>query len=60
MNILKNVSITSVKRFFEIHISNNDEKNDLHSRITKNCWQLKCLKKFINSGPKPNNTNFYL
>ena len=46
------------EKIFEIHISNNDEKNDLHSRITKNCWQLKCLKKFINSGPKPNNTIF--
>lgn len=45
-------------RIFEIHISNNDEKNDLHNRITKDSWQLKSLKNFIHTGPKLNNTIF--
>ena len=45
-------------KILEIHISNNDEKRDLHSRITKDCWQLHCLKNFINTGPKPDNTIF--
>tara|TARA_Y100000389_G_C17444054_1_gene510454 strand:- start:526 stop:1428 length:903 start_codon:yes stop_codon:yes gene_type:complete len=45
-------------KILEIHISNNDEKRDLHSRITKDCWQLDCLKNFINTGPKPDNTIF--
>ena len=45
-------------KILEIHISNNDEKRDLHSRITKDCWQLSYLKNFISTGPKPDNTIF--
>ena len=34
------------ERIFEIHISNNDGLRDLHSRITKDSWQLEVLRKF--------------
>lgn len=37
-------------RIFEIHISNNDEFKDLHSRITKDSWQLEALKYFKDTG----------
>ena len=33
-------------KIFEIHISENDEKNDLHNRIKYNSWQLDALKLF--------------
>ena len=33
-------------RVFEIHISENDQKNDLHNRIDTNSWQLDALKLF--------------
>ena len=45
-------------RIFEIHISNNDEINDLHSRITKNSWQLDVLKYFKNTGKLNGGTIF--
>ena len=44
----------------EVHISNNDEKNDLHDRITKNSWQLKALKYFKNTGKLVGGTIFTL
>lgn len=33
-------------RVFEIHISENDQKNDLHNRVDSNSWQLDALKLF--------------
>ena len=37
--------ITEIE-FFEIHISENDQKNDLHNRIYNDSWQLDALKLF--------------
>jgi len=33
-------------RIFEVHISENDGKNDLHNRIKENSWQLRALEIF--------------
>ena len=39
------------ERIFEIHISNNDGLRDLHSRITKDSWQLEVLPTQSHSSP---------
>lgn len=45
----KNLFVNKIKnRVVAIHISNNDGINDQHKSLTKNCWQLKTLKKFKN------------
>jgi len=40
--VLKNFS----DRILEVHISENDEKNDLHLGLTKSSWQLDAIKIF--------------
>ena len=45
-------------RIMEVHISNNDERNDLHDRITKDSWQLRALKYFKNTGKLVGGTVF--
>ena len=46
MILLKNALITMVIKYLK-YISNNDEKRDLHSRITKDCWQLNTKLKIL-------------
>ena len=57
---LKNITKKFGDRIMEVHISNNDEKNDLHDRITKNSWQLKALKYFKDTGKLVGGTIFTL
>jgi sugar phosphate isomerase/epimerase len=46
------------ERIFEIHISNNNGLRDLHSRITKDSWQLEVLRKFSKTGSLNGETVF--
>ena len=57
---LENITKKFGDRIMEVHISNNDEKNDLHDRITKNSWQLKALKYFKDTGKLVGGTIFTL
>ncbi|MBF0511546.1 MAG: TIM barrel protein [Candidatus Omnitrophica bacterium] len=38
-------------KIYEVHLSENDGLEDLHRVIEKGSWQLKCLGKFIGTGP---------
>lgn len=47
-------------RIYQVHISENNCISDSHSRIKKNSWQLKMLKKFKNTGSDLGGTKFTL
>lgn len=41
-------------RIYEVHLSENDQKEDLHAAITQDSWQLSALERFENTGTRLN------
>jgi len=39
-------------RIYEVHLSENDRREDLHEKITEDSWQLAALERFENTGTR--------
>lgn len=44
-------------RIYEVHLSENDGREDLHQAITEQSWQLQVLEKFESTGTRFNGKN---
>ncbi len=51
---LQNVIRDFGDRIYEVHLSENDQREDLHERITEQSWQLNALGKFKDTGRRLN------